>query len=99
MACGLPALSTQMIGLHETVSPGTGLLVNPSDPAALAVGMEQILNLSSDEHRAMSMAARHKAETEFSLMHEVKTLEKWMNEAIESRRIAQENRPRRATMV
>ena len=80
MACGLPALSTQLLGLHETVSPGTGYLVNADDPAALADGMEKLMNLTPAEHRQMSQAARFKAETEFSLMHEVTMLEEWMNE-------------------
>ncbi len=90
MACGLPALSTQLIGLHETVSPGTGYLVTPEDPEALAQGMERLMDLPPDEHAAMARAARHKAETEFSLMHEVRELERWMIEAIESRRPIEE---------
>lgn len=87
MACGLPALSTQLIGLHETVSPGTGYLVKPDDAAALAEGMEKMLNLSPADHAVMARAARHKAETEFSLMHEVKLLEQWMNESLRARKI------------
>ena len=87
MACGLPALSTQLIGLHETVSPGTGFLVKPDDAAALAEGMERMMNLSPADHRSMAEAARHKAETEFSLMHEVTMLQTWMNEAIRERKI------------
>lgn len=87
MACGLPALSTQLIGLHETVSPGTGYLVEPDSAGALAQGMERMMNLSPADHQTMARAARQKAETEFSLMHEVKMLEKWMEEAIRSRKI------------
>ena len=87
MACGLPALSTKLIGLHETVSPGTGLLVEPESPEALAAGMEQLIDLTPSAHRIMATTARHKAETEFSLMHEVTMLQQWMNEELESRRI------------
>jgi colanic acid/amylovoran biosynthesis glycosyltransferase len=86
MACGLPALSTQLIGLHETVSPGTGYLVEPDDALALANGMERLMNLSPSEHRTMAQASRKKAETEFSLMHEVKLLERWMEESLRERR-------------
>jgi glycosyltransferase involved in cell wall biosynthesis len=89
MACGLPALSTQLIGLHETVSPGTGYLVPPDDAAALADGMERIMNLSPADYTAMAAAARHKAETEFSLMAEVRMLELWMNQALEARRVSE----------
>ncbi len=82
MACGLPALSTQLLGLHETVAPGTGLLVPAEDPVALADAMSQIIDLSPDEHRSMAQAARKKAEAEFSLMHEVTTISHWMDEAL-----------------
>jgi glycosyltransferase involved in cell wall biosynthesis len=87
MACGLPAISTQLIGLHETVSPGTGYLATPDDPQALADAMERLMDLPRDQYTAMAKAARHKAETEFSLTYEVKMLEQWMNEALEARRI------------
>jgi glycosyltransferase involved in cell wall biosynthesis len=78
MACGLPALSTRLLGLHETVSPGTGTLVTPDDPADLAKAMETLIDLTPVEHRAMAGAARAKAEAEFSLLHEVSTIAAWM---------------------
>jgi glycosyltransferase involved in cell wall biosynthesis len=78
MACGLPAISTRLLGLHETVSPGTGVLVAPDDPVELAQAMEAIMDLSPAEHRAMAASARAKAETEFSLQHEVSTIAAWM---------------------
>jgi glycosyltransferase involved in cell wall biosynthesis len=85
MACGLPALSTQLIGLHETVAPGTGLLVEPDNPAALAEAMEQLIAQTPQQHGAMAKAARHKAETEFSLRYEVQMLERWMNQELHLR--------------
>ena len=78
MACGLPAISTKLLGLHETVSPGTGTLVNPDDPADLARALEAMIELSPDAYRTMAEAARTKAETEFSLLHEVSTIARWM---------------------
>jgi colanic acid/amylovoran biosynthesis glycosyltransferase len=80
MSCGLPALSTQLLGLHETVSPGTGTLVAPDDPAALSAAMEQMMDLPPDRYRAMAAAARKKAEAEFSLAHEVSTIIRWMTD-------------------
>src|SRR6266850_2348436 len=71
MAAGLPALSTQILGLHETVTPETGLLVRPDDPASLADGMEHMLNLSPAAYRTMAQAARARAESLFSLEHQV----------------------------
>ena len=50
----------------------------------IAEGMEKLMNLSPAEHRAMSQAARLKAETEFSLLHEVTMLQTWMRDKLES---------------
>src|SRR5205085_5077780 len=80
MACGLPAISTRLLGLHETVSPGTGTLVAPDDPAELAAAMEAMMDLSPQAYRRMAAAARAKAEAEFSLLHEVSTIVRWMTD-------------------
>jgi glycosyltransferase involved in cell wall biosynthesis len=92
MACGLPALSTRLLGLHETVSPGTGLLVDADNPQALADGMERMIALSPSEHRAMAQAARAKAQAEFSLVYEVTKLQEWMDEALARRAAAGRSR-------
>ena len=88
MAAGLPALSTKLLSLHETVSPGTGFLVKPDDAAALAEGMRRMIDLTPTEHRAMSEAARNKAVAEFSLEHEVKLIEGWMLDTLKQRTAA-----------
>jgi colanic acid/amylovoran biosynthesis glycosyltransferase len=80
MACGLPALSTKLLGLHETVSPGTGTLVAPDDPVALAQAMSDMIDLSAADYRTIAAAARAKAEAEFSLVHEVSTICSWMTD-------------------
>ncbi len=80
MACGLPAISTRLLGLHETVSPGTGTLVAPDDPDELARAMEAMIELAPEEYRRMSAAARAKAEAEFSLLHEVSAIVRWMTD-------------------
>jgi glycosyltransferase involved in cell wall biosynthesis len=80
MSCGLPAISTQLLGLHETVSPGTGTLVAPDDPAALAAAMELMIDMPAADYRTMAAAARQKAVAEFSLRHEVSTLVRWMTD-------------------
>ncbi|HEY7120699.1 MAG TPA: glycosyltransferase [Tepidisphaeraceae bacterium] len=96
MACGLPAISTRLLGLHETVSPGTGTLVPPDDPAELARAMEEMIDLPAVDYRAMAGAARVKAEAEFSLQHEVSTIARWM--ADESTEVRHEGtKPRRET--
>jgi glycosyltransferase involved in cell wall biosynthesis len=78
MACGLPAISTKLLGLHETVSPDTGTLVAPDDPAALAEAMSDMIDLAPAQYRTIAKAARGKAEAEFSLLHEVSTICSWM---------------------
>jgi len=85
MACGLPAISTQLLGLHETVSPGTGYLVEAGNAAALAQQMEKMIEMSPDDYAAMCRAARAKAENEFSLLHEVTMLQTWMQQALEQK--------------
>lgn len=80
MACGLPAISTKLLGLHETVSPGTGTLVAPDDPSSLAQAMNEMIDLSPQQYRTMAQAARAKAEAEFSLLHEVSTIGRWMTD-------------------
>ena len=82
MACGLPAISSDLLGLHETVAPGTGLLTKADDPESLAAGLEQVMGLTPAEHRKMAEAARKRAELTFSLSHEVGMLQRWMEEAI-----------------
>jgi glycosyltransferase involved in cell wall biosynthesis len=82
MACGLPVISSQLLGLHETVGAGTGFLSPAGDAAALAGTMETMMNLTPAEHAAMVRAARRKAEEEFSLTRQVGMLSSWMNSEI-----------------
>ncbi len=45
MACGLPAISTRLVGIPDLVrNEETGLLVEPNDPAALADAIERLMN-------------------------------------------------------
>ncbi|WP_166486308.1 glycosyltransferase family 4 protein [Jannaschia sp. CCS1] len=46
MACGLPAISTRLVGIPDLIHDGeTGLLVDPNDPEALA---DALMRLESD---------------------------------------------------
>lgn len=66
MMAGLPVVATRVGGVPETVSEGTGLLVEAQDPKALAGAMRQVL---VDGHLAQRLgaAARELAEREYSL--------------------------------
>jgi sugar transferase (PEP-CTERM/EpsH1 system associated) len=67
MAAGVPVVSTRVGGADELVDePRTGILVPPSDPAALA---RAVGSLAADpaRRRSMGAAARQRALREFSL--------------------------------
>jgi glycosyltransferase involved in cell wall biosynthesis len=50
MACGLPAVSTRLVGIPDLIRDGeTGLLVEPNDPQALA---DALMRLEADENLA-----------------------------------------------
>jgi sugar transferase (PEP-CTERM/EpsH1 system associated) len=75
MARGLPVVATRVGGIPEVVADGeTGLLVPPSDPAALA---EALLALASDPARgeAMGRAGRERVESHFDVRRMVREYE------------------------
>lgn len=54
MACGLPAVSTRLVGIPDLIEDGvSGLLVEPGDAAALAGALEKLIG---DEHLSSSLA-------------------------------------------
>jgi glycosyltransferase involved in cell wall biosynthesis len=66
MAAGLPVVATAVGGTPEVVEDGvTGWLVPPSDPAALARRMMDVL-ASPESSRAMGLAGRRRVETHFT---------------------------------
>lgn len=65
MSCGLATVVTQVGGLPEMVSPGTGLMVPPKDPQALADAMAELF--SGPEKLAQSgQACRRRIEEDFT---------------------------------
>ena len=56
MACGVPQLATAVGGTPEAVTPQTGLLVAPHDPAGLADGLIALLGDPS-RRRALAQAS------------------------------------------
>jgi colanic acid/amylovoran biosynthesis glycosyltransferase len=67
MACGLPAVSTRLVGIPDLVVDGeTGLLVEPGDVHALADALEHLGN-DAELRRRMSIAARAMVEDRFNL--------------------------------
>jgi glycosyltransferase involved in cell wall biosynthesis len=66
LACGVPTVATDVGGSREVVVPETGLLVPPSDPAALADAVVALL-LDPDRRKRMSVAARERHAERFRL--------------------------------
>jgi glycosyltransferase involved in cell wall biosynthesis len=66
MAAGLPVIATRVEGTPESVTDGeTGILVPPQSPAALAAGIEGLLD-DAARAGAMGRAGRERAAAHFS---------------------------------
>jgi glycosyltransferase involved in cell wall biosynthesis len=66
MSFGLPIVGTDIAGVREQVEHGTnGLVVPPSDPAALADALEQLIT-APDLRKRMGRAGRQRVEERFS---------------------------------
>jgi glycosyltransferase involved in cell wall biosynthesis len=65
MACRVPCVVTD-VGDCKDVVAGTGLVVSPCNPAALAEAWEQLLTLNSADLWALGTAARKRIVQEFS---------------------------------
>ncbi|MEL6886421.1 MAG: glycosyltransferase [Pseudomonadota bacterium] len=74
MACGLPAVSTRLVGIPDLIRDNdTGLLVEPEDVAALA---EALMRLAEDENLAkkLAKAGRRHLEDRFDLQNSLDPL-------------------------
>jgi glycosyltransferase involved in cell wall biosynthesis len=67
MAAGVPVAATEVGGMPDAVRPGeTGLLVKPSDPAALAAALLRLLE-NRAEAAALASGAKSLVRAEFSV--------------------------------
>jgi glycosyltransferase involved in cell wall biosynthesis len=64
-AAGLPAVATDVGGVGEVVSEGTGILVPPDDPQALADAI-QAMATDPNRRQAAGLAARDRAISKYS---------------------------------
>lgn len=70
MAAGLPVVATAVDSIPEVLggeAAGSGILVPPGDPGALASGLAGALTASADERAARSASGRRRAREHFSL--------------------------------
>jgi glycosyltransferase involved in cell wall biosynthesis len=66
MACGLPAIATDVGAAREIVAD-TGTVVPPRDPAAFATAVRALANESPDTRAARRHRARERIVANFSL--------------------------------
>jgi glycosyltransferase involved in cell wall biosynthesis len=66
MCCGIPCVATD-IGDSAEIIGATGVVVPPSDPAALASGWEKLAALDADERRKLGAAARARIVEQYDL--------------------------------
>lgn len=76
MAMGKPIVATRIDGITEQISDGKeGLLVPPKDPSALAEAVSKLIG-NRKLAKSMGLAARKKAEAEFSVEKMIAETEK-----------------------
>ncbi len=66
MACGVPCVVTD-VGDSAAILGETGVVVQPSDPLALAEGWMQLINASNAERKKLGDDARQRVRQRFSL--------------------------------
>ena len=67
MACGVPVISTRLVGITDLIDDGeTGLLAEPNDADDLAVKIQRLINDKSLRDR-FAISGREKVESQFDL--------------------------------
>ena len=66
-ACGIPVVASRLPGVRSVVTEGVdGLLANVGDAGDLSGKLHTLLNMSSEQRRAMGAAGRQKVEQRFT---------------------------------
>jgi glycosyltransferase involved in cell wall biosynthesis len=74
MAMGLPVVASAFMGLKQLVVPGTGWLVPPNDPTALAEAIQRLACLDATTRTRMGTAGREHIIANLTLEKEAETL-------------------------
>jgi glycosyltransferase involved in cell wall biosynthesis len=83
MACGLPCLSTRVAGIPELIEDGTsGLLVSPSDVAALAARI-LVLAHHPELRQRLGTEGRHRVLHQYNLPHNINELGRVFREQLQ----------------
>lgn len=75
MASGLPVVGTARDGIAEQIATGTGLLIEPDDPRALADAISWCAAQPAETRQRMGSAARDRVGAEFTLSHQADALD------------------------
>ena len=75
MASGLPVVGTRRDGIGEQIAGGTGLLIEPEDPRALADAIAWCADQPAETRRRMGTAARGRVDASFTLEHQAAALD------------------------
>jgi glycosyltransferase involved in cell wall biosynthesis len=75
MASGLPVVGSRRDGIGEQIAGGTGLLIEPEDPHALADAIAWCADQPAETRRRMGTAARGRVDASFTLEHQAAALD------------------------
>jgi glycosyltransferase involved in cell wall biosynthesis len=76
MGSGLPVIGARRDGIAEQVAPGSGLLVEPEDPRALADAIGWMAAQGPEVRERLGTAARERVAGNFTLEHQAAALDR-----------------------
>ena len=74
MASGLPVIGTRRDGIAEQILPGTGMLIEPENPRALADAIAWCASQPVRTRERMGSAARSRVGENFTLAHQAEAV-------------------------
>jgi glycosyltransferase involved in cell wall biosynthesis len=74
MAAGVPCVVTD-VGDTAILVGDTGIVVPKEDAAALAAGLEQVLQMAPDERRRLGLRASERVHDRFTVAHALERFE------------------------
>lgn len=74
MAMGLPVISTRFMGIKDTITDKTGILVEPANVRALAEAMANLSTMDEKDRYALGSRARARVNTHFTLESQARAL-------------------------
>lgn len=93
MASGLPVVGSRRDGIAEQITNGTGLLVEPEDPAALADAIAWMATQPTEIRRRMGAAARGRVSSSFTIEHHAAAMDEAYRATIANRAARREAKP------